>query len=192
MSSSITHFNLIRISIGNEKGCPGGEREQYQLQNGFYTTSNRIPNSIWEGSPTHAIVYYSKNFPDKWCAGAFKGIYTIDDKIDITTQDEFEKLYPDGWWGRSSNADLYSEKKWKWEHWEEEGRRERGYKLTQLTDARIPKLSGCKNIRGDMCRMIQTKENNIVKQMIDKCEAGDYDGAHASAVMVEARDSDEM
>ena len=171
-------FKLIRITIGNEQGCPDGEREKYQLEHGFYTTSNTIPSTIWSNTgaqPTYAVVYYSKKFPDKWCAGAFKGIYKVGDKINITTQEEWEQLYPEGWWGHSSHADTYRSYEWSWEHWEKEGRKERGFKLTQLTDARIPELEGCKNIRGDMARMLQTGHREIVKRMVEKCADGEYD-----------------
>ena len=168
-------FKLIRITIGNEQGCPDGEREKYQLQHGFYTTSNNIPKTIWEDEPTHAVVYYSKNFPDKWCAGGFKGIYKVGYKIDVTTQEEWEQLYPEGWWGHSPHADAYRSHKWSWEHWAATGRKERGFELTQLTDARIPGLADCKNIRGDMARLIQSNERDIVKRMIDCVERGEYD-----------------
>jgi len=186
-------FNLIRITIGSEDGCPGGEREKYQLQHGFYTTSSKIPGTIWNDDsavPRYAIVYYSKKFPDKWCAGAFKGIYEVGDKIDITTQEEWDQLYPEGWWGHSDHADLYRSTEWSWENWEKKGRNERGFKLTQLTDARIPEIKvydptrddeermrrgGYASNLGQMARMLQPWHHDVVKRMVEKCKAGDYD-----------------
>lgn len=167
--SSPSSFKLIRITIGNAKGCPDGEREKYQLQHGFYTTSNKIPRTIWEDEPTHAVVYYSKKFPDKWCAGVFKGIYKVGNKIDITTEEEYKNLYPEGWWGHSPHADTYRSAEW------QQLRLQRGFELTQLTDARITGLSDCKNIRGDMATLRQDNEREVVKRMIDSVERGEYD-----------------
>jgi hypothetical protein len=163
---------IIRITVGANKDCPDGEREQYQLEHGFYTTSKKIHKTVWDGEPTHAVVYYSKNFPDKWCAGAFKGIYEVGNKIDITTQEQWDERYPEDWWPRdSSHADLYRSHKWSWEHWAATGGKERGFELTLITDEIVPLVY--KGYMGPPSLINQDEPRNTVRRIVDRVRTED-------------------
>lgn len=156
------HFHLVRITIGNASSCPGGEREQYQLRNGFYTTGTKIPKTIWGNKPTHAIVYHASNFSETqpWLVGTFKGIYEIGDKIEISSQEEWDKLYPEGWWDRSKHSQWYQS--WTWD-----GGYQCGYYLNQLTDANLPEIKKDVGIRGDMASVRKPSYIDSIRQRIN-------------------------
>ena len=162
---------IIRITVGANKDCPDGEREQYQLEHGFYTTSN-WKSGRWESLKAsihdqlvYAVVYHGK-LSDESIRGKFKGIYKVGDPIDITTQEQWDERYPEGWWGDSSHADLYRSPKWSWEHWKEEGRKERGFKLTLITDEIVPLVY--KGYMGPPSLINQDEPRNTVRRIVDR------------------------
>jgi hypothetical protein len=164
---------IIRITVGANPDCPDGEREQYQLERGFYTTSN-WKSGRWESLKAsihdqlvYAVVYHGK-LSDESIRGKFKGIYKVGDPIDITTQEQWDERYPEGWWGDSSHADLYRSPKWSWEHWKEEGRKERGFKLTLITDEIVPLAYG-RSLSWSPIN--QDKPRNHVRRIVDRVHA---------------------
>ena len=171
---------IIRITVGANPDCPDGEREQYQLERGFYTTSKEISRRIhdFDGNkasihdqPAYAVVYCGK-LSDKSCAGKFKGIYKVGDPIDITTQEQWDEFYPEDWWPRdSSHADLYRSHEWSWEHWKELGQKERGFKLTLITDEIVPLVY--KGYRGPPSLINQDEPRNTVRRIVDRVRTED-------------------